>query len=157
MARKKKKKKLWLVPQLPSLSVNVKPETVRSIYAILAGLLALVFLLAPFNLGGNVGNTLYGWLDSAFGFGYFLLPVSLIFLTLGLLRQDDEEGLGAARVTGAALLFASGIAILSLVQPGAGGMATLEYRFIVNRDEPQPCYEYGYRYSRLRRRRHTAP
>lgn len=122
MARRKKKKKLWLFPKLPSLSVNVKPETIRSIYAILAGILALIFLLAPFHLGGNVGTAIYGFLAKAFGFGYFLLPVSLIFLTLGLLRQDDEEGLGAARVIGAALLFGAGIAILSLVKSDAGGV-----------------------------------
>lgn len=111
-----------MLPRLPDFSEALRPETVRSIYAICAGILALVFLLAPFKLGGNVGNTLYEWLSHAFGFGYFLLPVSLTFLTLGLIREDDEDGVGTVRIIGATLLFTSGIAILALVSDDAGGL-----------------------------------
>lgn len=124
MARRKKKKtKLNLIPQLPSISVEVKPETVRSIYAIGTGILALLFLLAPFKMGGSVGNFLYAQLKTFFGAGYFLLPISLLFLTIGLTRQHDEDGVGTGRLTGAVLLFLSGIGILSLTIPNAGGVA----------------------------------
>ncbi|MEK7613438.1 MAG: DNA translocase FtsK 4TM domain-containing protein [Patescibacteria group bacterium] len=123
MARKKKKKTtLNLIPKLPSISVEVKPETVRSIYAIGTGILALLFLLAPFKMGGSVGNFLYTQLKTFFGVGYFLLPISLAFLTIGLVRQHDEDGVGAGRLTGAVLLFLSGISILSLTVPNAGGV-----------------------------------
>lgn len=112
---------MWLFPKLPSLSVSVKPETMRSIYAIGSGIFALIFLLAPFNLSGNVGEVLYMWLTKAFGFGYFLLPISLIFLAIGLIRQHDEEGPGTGRLTGAILLFVTGIGILAMVDETAGG------------------------------------
>jgi len=123
MARKKKKKKkdVALLPSLPNLADAVRPETVRSIYAVGSGILALVFFLAPFQLGGSVGNLLYGWFTQAFGLGYFLLPVSLSFLTFGLFRQRGEEGLGAVRLFGATILFVSGIAMLALINTGAGG------------------------------------
>lgn len=123
MARRKKKKTtLTLFPQLPTLSVQVKPETVRSIYAIGTAILALLFLLAPFKMGGSVGNFLYGQLETLFGVGYFLLPISLAFLTIGLVRQHDDDGVGTGRASGAALLFFSGIGILSLASNGAGGI-----------------------------------
>lgn len=120
MARRKKIKG-WF-PKLPSISVTVNPETMRSIYAIGAGILALLFILAPFNLGGNAGNALYGWLQAAFGFGYFLLPISLVFLAIGLMREDDEEGIGTARLVGAVLLFLSGLGLLGLISEDAGGL-----------------------------------
>ncbi len=124
MARRKKKKtQLNLLPKLPTLSVEVKQETVRSIYAIATGIIALLFLLAPFKLGGNVGNFLYEKLQLVFGAGYFLLPISFLFLTIGLTRSHDDEGIGTGRLTGATLLFLAGVGILSLVQEGAGGVA----------------------------------
>lgn len=120
MARRRRKKKGWF-PRLPDIAASVNPETMRSIYAIGAGILALLFLLAPFQLGGNVGNILYEWLTRAFGFGYFLLPVSLVFLAIGLIRDDDEEGIGTMRLVGAVLLFLSGLGVLALISNDAGG------------------------------------
>lgn len=124
MARRKKKKtQLNLLPKLPTLSVEVKQETVRSIYAITTGIIALLFLLAPFKLGGTVGNFLYEKLQLVFGAGYFLLPISFLFLTIGLTRSHDDDGVGTGRLTGATLLFLSGVGILSLMQENAGGIA----------------------------------
>lgn len=124
MARRKKKKtQLNLLPKLPTLSVEVKQETVRSIYAITTGIIALLFLLAPFKLGGTVGNFLYEKLQLVFGAGYFLLPISFLFLTIGLTRNHDDDGVGTGRLTGATLLFLSGVGILSLMQENAGGIA----------------------------------
>lgn len=123
--RKKRKKQLMLFPRLPSISVSLKPETLRSVYAIGAVLLALLFFLAPFDLSGNVGAFLFEWLTTIFGMGYYLLPISLVFLAIGLVRQHDEDGVGAGRLTGAILLFVSGIGILALASPEhmAGGLA----------------------------------
>jgi len=128
MAKRKKrksKKQLWLFPQLPSISVSLNPETVRSIYAIASGIVALLFLLAPFSLAGSVGTFLYTYLGTFFGVGYYLLPVSFAFLSIGLMRQHDEDGVGTGRLVGAVLLFVSGIGILSLAsgEHVAGGIA----------------------------------
>lgn len=122
MARRGRKKKRKF--KLPEFAIAVKPETLRSIYAIGFGILALIFILGPFNLGGDVGGFLYDLFRSIFGLGYFLIPISLIFLSIGIIREhDEEESLGAGRVFGAILLLLSGIGLLSLVRPDAGGVA----------------------------------
>ena len=124
MARKKRKKQRESALRFPSISLSLKPETVRSMYAVGAGIVALLFLLAPFSLAGNVGALLNAYLGKLFGVGYYLLPLSFAFLSIGLMRQQGEAGVGAGRMIGAALLFTSGIGMLSLASPehAAGGM-----------------------------------
>lgn len=126
MAKKRRKKKqLFLFPKLPNISVSLKPETLRSVYAIGAVILALLFFLAPFDLSGNVGKLLFTWLTTIFGMGYYLLPISFVLLAVGMARQHDENGVGAGRLIGAILLFLSGVGILALASPdhSAGGLA----------------------------------
>ena len=123
--RKKRKKKLSLIPKLPSISVELQPETLRSVYAIGAGILAILFVLAPFGLGGAAGDFLFNAFKGFFGHGYYLLPISLVFLAIGMVRQHDEEGVGTGRATGAVLLFLSGIGILSLVGDAGGSLGRL--------------------------------
>lgn len=116
MARKKHKKSVGWKPSIPKPSLNIKPETGRSIYAILAGIAALLFILASVGYAGTFGDLIYGTLKhTLFGFGYFLLPLSFVFLAVGLFRQRDPEGFGGTRILGATLLFLSGIALLSIV------------------------------------------
>ncbi len=105
------------------IGISLKPETKRSIYAVLSGLAALVFLLGPLGKGGVVGSFLYSGLTIAFGVGYFLLPISLAFLAIGLMRQKEPEGVGGVHLLGAGLLFISGIGILSFVGESYGGFA----------------------------------
>ncbi|MDO8523722.1 MAG: DNA translocase FtsK [bacterium] len=102
--------------------MKVKPETARSIYAILTGIGAALFLLAPLGVGGLVGQFLYASLKNLFGIGYFLIPLSLVFLTIGLVRQHESEGFGGTRFLGAAILFLAGIGILSIAGD-YGGLA----------------------------------
>ncbi len=123
MAKKKEKesrKKNTPKPSLPSL--NLKPETTKSIYAILSLIASTLFMLAPLGRGGPAGQFLYDSLTWLFGVGYFLIPVSLLFLGIGLFRGREQMGWGGTRVFGAFILFVSGIAILSLIGDH-GGMA----------------------------------
>ncbi|MDE2079514.1 MAG: hypothetical protein KGI73_03950 [Patescibacteria group bacterium] len=118
----KKKKSGGLGFDVPRFSLSLRPETARSIYAVIVGILTLLFFLGPIGKGGPVGQFLYENLRSFFGLGYFLIPVSLVFVTIGLLRQRDVEGIGGTRFFGALLLFLSGIGILS-VAGDYGGLA----------------------------------
>ncbi|MES2134638.1 MAG: DNA translocase FtsK [Patescibacteria group bacterium] len=122
MAKKKRgkenKKKTGLA--VPPLSLHLKPETTKSIYAILSMIAAALFLLGPLGQGGPAGSFLYESLTALFGFGYFLIPISLVFLGIGLFRQREQSGLGGTRVFGASILFMSGIAILSLIDNHGG-------------------------------------
>ncbi len=127
MAKKPKKKdkekdKKWTAP-----SLDVKHETARSIYAVLAGIGAILFLLAPLGLGGVTGTTAYRFLggaDGLFGVGYFLIPIVFISLAIGLMRKQEEESWGGTRLIGAVVMFLSGIALLSFGgEIGLGGIA----------------------------------
>ncbi len=105
---------------LPQFKTGLKPETVRSIYAVLSFVTAVIFLLAPFKMGGAAGAFLYEGFTGLFGIGYFLVPIALVFLGIGLLREKKETAFGITRLVGAVLLFLSGIGILSLVHDEGG-------------------------------------
>ncbi len=119
MARKKEAAARW---RIPHPTFTLKPETVRSIYAVLAGIATVLFFFAPFGIGGPAGRFLYTNLENFFGVGYFLIPISLAFLAIGLLRQRQPEGFGGSRFVGATILFLSGIGILS-ISGNYGGLA----------------------------------
>ncbi len=98
---------------MPRLSLALKPETTRSVYAVLSLIGAILFLLAPFGKGGAAGDFIYASFHTLFGIGYFLVPLSLVFLAIGLFREH-EGSVGGTRLFGTGLLFLSGIALLSL-------------------------------------------
>lgn len=127
MARRKRRRKASKTPlQIPSVSLNVKNETMRSIYAILAGILALLFALAPTGLGGAVGGALFNWFSALFGWGYFLVPITLILFVIGLVRgNSEEENTSVSRIFGALILFVGGIGILSLVNAKGGAVGQM--------------------------------
>ena len=111
---KKKTNGSW-APSLPRPALNIKAETARSIWAILAAIAALLFILAAIGKAGTFGDFLYRSLkEGLFGFGYYLLPVSFLILAVGLFRQRDPQGFGGTRIIGASILFLSGLALLSI-------------------------------------------
>lgn len=95
----------------------VKQETARSVWAVVAALAALLFTLASFDLAGRFGGILYSYLNWLLGYGYFLLPLALVMLAVGLFREQDPAESGSARVLGALILFLSGSALMAV----AGG------------------------------------
>ena len=103
----------WFSLRTPSFSLSLKPETARSVYAVLSGIGVALFLFAPLGKGGPLGRFLYEGLRELLGLGYFLIPLSLVFLTVGLIRQKGPEGVGGTRFLGAAILSLAGIGLLS--------------------------------------------
>jgi DNA segregation ATPase FtsK/SpoIIIE, S-DNA-T family len=116
MARLKKKERKKDEERDAAPVFSIKPETARSIYAIVAGIFAILFLFAPLGIGGRSATLAYSILgpDGLFGYGYYLIPIVLTALTIGLVREKQEEDWGITRLVGAALLFLSGIALMSL-------------------------------------------
>lgn len=113
-------------------TLNVKPETGRSIYAILAGSAALLFILASVDMAGAFGNFVFTALEkNLVGVGYYLLPITFVFLAVGLFRQRDPSGFGATRLLGAALLFFAGLGILSIIGDYGGSVGRIvQYPFV---------------------------
>lgn len=83
MPRKKKKKKVDA--DKPKIEWTVDPSTVREIIAITLLVLGVLFLLAIFNLAGNLGEALLGILRSLFGVLGFFVSVAFIILGGGML------------------------------------------------------------------------
>src|SRR3989344_1363653 len=113
---KKPKSSGWSVPHIP---FSLKPETARSIYAVLAILATLLFLVAPIGQAGVAGKLLYETLSGFFGVGYFLIPLSLMLFAIGLMREK-ETGASGTRLLGATVLFLAGISVLSIVNESGG-------------------------------------
>ena len=127
---KKKKESAW--PKVPQVSLNVRPELLRSIYAILTFVAASLFVLASFGGGGYIGQLLFNTLkEKLFGVGYYLIPITLLILTAGFLRRREEGSVARTRLIGAMLLFLSGIGILSVAND-LGGLvgALVAYPFV---------------------------
>lgn len=112
MPRKKKKKDLV---DKPKLEWSIDPETTREIVAIILLVFGILFLLAVFNLAGNLGEALLGILNALFGVLGFFVSVAFILLGGGLLLRRLE--LKPAQVIGIILSF---IVLPSLIYPYGG-------------------------------------
>src|SRR5262249_14908561 len=58
---------------------RLHPDTKKSIWAIAFICLAAVLILAGFNGAGPAGQNIFNGLDALFGWGYFILPATLLF------------------------------------------------------------------------------
>jgi len=91
---------------------RLKQETKHSILAVTFFVLAILTILASFDLSGVVGAKLFGALSWLSGVGYFLLPVIFIMLSISFLRQEERE-LSGTKTIGAILFIISGLGIIS--------------------------------------------
>ena len=70
---------------------NLKRDTKRGIYAVLAFLLALLFLAAAFHKAGIAGEFIYSLFKTLFGLGYIILPLACVGLGFLFTRRTDED------------------------------------------------------------------
>lgn len=122
MSKKDKKKKVEDEStglKLNPLS-NLKESTIQSVWGIVLFVLCLFFLLAAFNQGGKVGNTIYGWFDHLLGFGYYLVPLLLIILSASFFG-DGNRKFSLSKIIGSLLFIVSGLGILDIIKDQSGG------------------------------------
>lgn len=93
--------------------MRLKDETVSWIFAVTFFVLFIIFILAPLELAGQVGNKVYGWLKILFGLGYFLLPLLSALLSISF-AKSIKHSFGATRAVGAGIFFLSSLALLDL-------------------------------------------
>ena len=118
MARKKNKKEIKN-PE-PKLR-RLKDDTVSWIFAVAFFVLFIIFILAPLEMAGNVGNKMYNILKVLFGLGYFLLPLLSLLLSISF-AKSVKHSFGTTRAIGSSLFFLSSLALLDLVFTDKGGM-----------------------------------
>ncbi len=118
MGRKKSKKEN---KEGVSESKKLKDETVSWIFAVSFFVIFIISILAPLEMAGGVGNKAYGILKILFGFGYFLLPILFVLLSVSF-AKSIKHAFGATRAVGSFLFLLSSLALLDLTFLGKGGL-----------------------------------
>ena len=99
---------------------QLHPDTAKSIWAIGFICIAVLLALAKFAKAGPAGDVIYRGLTALFGWGYFILPATLIFAAGVLIFSDRKKVLGTTSL-GGGLLILSFLALIEIYSPGNGG------------------------------------
>jgi S-DNA-T family DNA segregation ATPase FtsK/SpoIIIE len=101
-------------------------ETQNSIWAISFICVAIVLILAGFTLAGPAGVAIYNGLFALVGWGYAILPITLIFAAIVLLVSGRQRILSVTLI-GSALLILSFLGFIEILSPGNGGWLGLVF------------------------------
>lgn len=104
-----------------SESRRLKDDTVSWICAVSFFVLFIIFILAPLNMAGNVGDKVYSLLKILFGLGYFLLPILFLLLSISF-AKSIKHSFGTIRAIGSIIFFFSSLALLDLSFTEKGGV-----------------------------------
>lgn len=116
MGRKKKKEESFESKNRP-----LRDETISWIFAVSFFVLFIIFILAPFEMAGRVGDKIYQILTVLFGLGYFLIPTLFFLLSISF-AKSIKHSFGVTRASGSLIFFFSALALLDLTFVGKGGL-----------------------------------
>src|ERR1700679_3855011 len=85
---------------------RLHPDTKKSIWAISFICVAVILILAGFGIAGPAGQALFNGLDALFGWGYFILPATLLFAAAVLLLAAGRRVLATTLIGGGLLILA---------------------------------------------------
>ncbi len=100
---------------------RLHPDTKNSIWGISFICVAIVLALAGFAQAGPAGAVIYRGLDALFGWGYFILPGTLVFAAIVLLVSGRKR-IVATTLVGALLLILSFLGLIEIFSPTHGGL-----------------------------------
>jgi S-DNA-T family DNA segregation ATPase FtsK/SpoIIIE len=106
--------------QAPAKEPLLHPDAQNSIWAISFVCVAIVLTLAYFTMAGPAGVMIFNGLNALLGWGYFILPATLLFTAVVLLFSGRKRILGIT-LLGAALLILSFLGFIEIVSPTHGG------------------------------------
>ncbi|HEY9583491.1 MAG TPA: DNA translocase FtsK [Candidatus Paceibacterota bacterium] len=107
-----------------------KQETIQAILAIVFFVLAVLSLLAPFHLADPVGKYVYEFLQTWFGLGYFLLPISFILASIAFLKGIKTR-FRKSKIIGVLIFFLAGLGLMRLLADEGGHVGKwVTYPFI---------------------------
>ena len=98
----------------------MKKETLNSVLGVLILSIAILFILAGFDLAGGAGKKIYKLLDSFLGVGYWLIPFSLIIVS-GALFKSFKKTFGKIKIVSSFLFFILSLTFIDILFTGAGG------------------------------------
>jgi S-DNA-T family DNA segregation ATPase FtsK/SpoIIIE len=99
---------------------RLHPDTKKSIWAVSFIGVAVVLVLAEFNTAGPLGHFIYEILYKLFGWGYLILPATLIFAAIVFLFSERQK-IVKITIFGATLLIFSVLGLIELFSPAKGG------------------------------------
>lgn len=105
---------------------RLHPETKNSIWAISFICAAVVLVLAWFSIAGPAGALIYQGLDALLGWGYLILPATLLFAAAVFLLSRQKRIL-ATTLIGSTLLILSVLGLIELLSPTHGGWLGLVF------------------------------
>ena len=103
---------------------RLHPDTKKSIWALSFIGVAVVLTLAWFGGAGPAGNAIFKSLSALFGWGYFILPVTLVFAAIVFFFTGRKKIVGVTLI-GAALLILSFLGLIDIFSPTKGGLLGL--------------------------------
>lgn len=116
---RKKKRKFSLNP-FSRISEGLEEETKHGVLAVLFFVIALFLGLSIFGYAGPAGDWTYSLLGRVFGAGYFLLPLSLLFLAISFFRSERPH-IVSTNLIGGTLFLLAGLGIIEMMFDGKGG------------------------------------
>jgi S-DNA-T family DNA segregation ATPase FtsK/SpoIIIE len=105
---------------------RLHPETKNSIWAISFICVAAVLVLAWFSIAGPAGALIYSGLNALLGWGYLILPATLLFAAAVFLLSRQKRIL-ATTLIGSTLLILSVLGLIELLSPTHGGWLGLVF------------------------------
>jgi len=96
------------------------PETKRSIWGIISAGLSIILILAGLKVAGPVGNLIFKGLSALFGWGYFILPLSLLLASVALFASQRQRMVGLTFIV-SGLLVLSFLGLVEILFPKRGG------------------------------------
>lgn len=123
MAKKKKKSKKKSKKDSESMSLleSLHAKTKALVVSIICLVLAVVFLLAAFNMAGVAGENIYSLFSMLFGIGYYLLPLMCLGVAVLFVRPGSPD-LTVPRLISGAILFITSLALVSFYSPDMAGV-----------------------------------
>ncbi|HRV32083.1 MAG TPA: hypothetical protein P5241_00615 [Candidatus Paceibacterota bacterium] len=117
-----KKKQHVELDKKTNLLADLTAEVKIGIFAILYFCVAIILILSFFDLAGPVGEALYNFLNKLVGIGYFLLPLSLLILSIQMLKSRTRHYFKSAVVIiGLVLMVLSLLGIIDIIHETQGG------------------------------------
>jgi len=119
-----KKKKNREENGLRESDAAIHPDVKKTIWIVFCLGIAILFILAGAGQAGPWGANVFGVLDKFFGWGYYLLPVIFFIVAFSLIAPERKRILWLTVVAGI-LFVASGLGVIDIISPGAGGLLGL--------------------------------
>jgi DNA segregation ATPase FtsK/SpoIIIE, S-DNA-T family len=99
---------------------RLHPDTKKSIWATVFVCVAVILVLAGFDIAGPAGQLIYHAFDTLFGWGYFILPTTLVFAAIVLMLSGGRKVL-ATTIIGGSMLILAFLGLIEIFAPTKGG------------------------------------